>query len=187
MAEKKRSSESEGLERLERLPSRWMGGPFGFMDRFVEEMDRLFDDFGFGERRGSWLAPRMSRETRRGVWEPQIEAFAREGQFVVRADLPGLRREDLKVDVTDEAITLQGERRQEHKEEKEGFYRSERSYGSFYRTIPLPSGVDVDRAKASFRDGVLEVTMPAPQLTERRRRIQIEEGSEKREPEPAHR
>ncbi|MFB3902772.1 MAG: Hsp20/alpha crystallin family protein [Acidobacteriota bacterium] len=181
MAEKRRSSESEGLERLERLPSRWKGGPFGWMDRFAEEMDRLFDEFGFGGRRsGRWLTPWTSTE--HGIWAPQIEAFEREGQFVVRADLPGLRREDVKIEVEEDSIVLQGERRQERQEEREGFYRSERAYGSFYRMIPLPPGVDVEKAKASFRDGVLEVTMPAPKLKERRRRIEIEE-----EREPARR
>ncbi len=189
MAEKKRSSETEGLERLERLPSRWSGGPFTLMDRFAEEVDRIFEDFGFGGRRsGRWLTPWTSGEKGRGIWTPQIETFQREGQFVVRADLPGLRREDVKIEVTDDSIVLQGERRQEHEEEKEGFYRSERSYGSFYRVIPLPPGTDPEKAKASFRDGVLEVTMPAPESTERRRRIEIEEGTEsekRRESEPA--
>jgi len=72
------------------------------------------------------------------MWSPQIETFQRGDQFVVRADLPGLRKEDINVEVTEQGITLQGERRVEHEEEREGYYRSERSYGSFYRTIPSP-------------------------------------------------
>ena len=75
------------------------------------------------------------------------------------------------MEVTDDAITIQGERHQEHEERREGYYHTERSYGSFCRRIPLPDGVDADKADASFRDGVLEVTMPAPrrQATQPRR------------------
>jgi HSP20 family protein len=78
----------------------------------------------------------------------------------------------VKVDVTDVAITIQGERRREHEEDREGYYRSERSYGSFYRTVPLPDGAMTDQAKATFKDGVLEIRMPAPpeQVTRGRRR-----------------
>ena len=97
---------------------------------------------------------------------------------MVRADLPGLSRDDVKVDVTDDAITIQGERRREHEDERGGVYRSERSYGSFQRVIALPEGAITDQAKASFRDGVLEITMPAPseQVT-RGRRLEITEGT----------
>jgi HSP20 family protein len=83
------------------------------------------------------------------------------------------------VDVREDGITVQGKRRHEQESERSGFYRSERSYGSFFRTIPLPEGVMVDQAKASFTDGVLEITMPAPseQVT-RGRRLEIREGTE---------
>ena len=98
----------------------------------------------------------------------------------VKADLPGLKKEDVKIDITDDAITIQGERRSEHQEEREGVYRSERSYGSFYRVVPLPEGAMTDQAKATFNNGVLEITMPAPpeQVT-RGRRLEISEGTKK--------
>lgn len=95
-------------------------------------------------------------------WAPDVEAFHRNNELVVRADLPGLTKSDIKVDVTENQITLQGERKREHEEEKGGVYRSERSYGSFYREIPLPEGAITEQAKANFKDGVLEITMPAP-------------------------
>jgi HSP20 family protein len=96
-------------------------------------------------------------------------------------DLPGLDKDDVKVEVGDGAITIQGERRREHEEEREGFYRSERSYGSFSRMVPLPEGAITDQAKATFRHGVLEITMPAPpdQVT-RGRKLEITAGGEKR-------
>jgi HSP20 family protein len=159
--------------------------PFTFMRRFSEEMDRLFDDFGFG---GNWLSrsygsdffPR-SGEFRQALWSPQIEAFEREGELVLRADLPGLKKDDVNVEITDDAITISGERRNENEESHEGYYRSERSYGSFFRSIPLPEGVNADDAKATFQNGVLEIAMPAPQFQSRGRRLEIKEGSESNE------
>ena len=92
----------------------------------------------------------------------------------MRADLPGLKRDDITVEVDDGVLTLSGERRQENREEREGFYRSERSYGSFYRTIPLPEGVEEDDISATFDEGVLEVRVPVPEQAQRRaRRVEI--------------
>ena len=102
--------------------------------------------------------------------------FVREGELVVRADLPGLTKDDVKVEVTDDAIQISGERKSEHEEKGEGYYRSERSYGSFYRSIPLPEGVNADSANATFRNGVLEISMQAPQRESRGRRLEIKEG-----------
>ncbi len=89
---------------------------------------------------------------------------------MVQADLPGLNKDDIHVEVRDDAITIEGERRKEHEEHCEGYYRSERSYGSFLRTVPLPEGIEADKAEANFHDGVLEVSMPMPRQEERRRR-----------------
>ena len=104
------------------------------------------------------------------VWSPQIETFEREGQLVVRADLPGLKKDDVNVEITDDAITISGERRNEDEERREGYYRSERSYGSFFRSIPLPEGVNAEDANATFNNGVLEITMQAVKETNRGRR-----------------
>jgi HSP20 family protein len=165
----------DGLQRRDFFPpslsSAWGASPFSLMNRFAEEMDRLFDNFGFGR---SQLAPRGRGEMEQSLWSPQLEVFERDGQMIVRADLPGLGKDDVKVNIEDNALTIQGERRQEHEENREGWRHSERSYGSFYRSIPLPEGVDAENAKANFRDGVLEITMPAPKREERRgRQIEI--------------
>ncbi len=153
--------------------------PFSFMRRFSEDMDRLFGDFGLGRGLASGFGREFGRLTdlEGSMWSPQVEAFERDGKLVVRADLPGLTKDDINVDITDDAIKIRGERRQEKEEKEEGYYRSERSYGSFYREIPLPSGVRGEGANATFRDGVLEITLPAPARQPSSRRIEIGEGA----------
>jgi HSP20 family protein len=102
--------------------------------------------------------------------------FRRDNEIVVRADVPGMTKNDLTVEVTDGQLVLRGERKQEKEEKKEGFYRAERTYGTFYRMLPLPEGVKVDEAKATIKDGVLEVTVPAPpKIEEKKRTVAIEE------------
>ena len=159
------------ISRSERALS--TGSPFAFMRRFSEEMDRLFEDFGFGR---GWLAPGFDRGLDRleslaeGAWAPQVEVIERDNRLIVRADLPGMTKDDVKVDIDDNSLVIRGERKTEHEEDEEGYYRSERSYGSFYRRIPLPSGVKAEEASADFRNGVLEITMPAAKRTDAGRR-----------------
>jgi HSP20 family protein len=98
------------------------------------------------------------------------------GKIVVRADLPGLNKDDIKVEITSALLTIQGERRQETKKAGKASYYSECSYGTFYRAIPLPEGVDPAKATAEFRNGVLEVAIPAPTRTEpKSRRVEVTE------------
>jgi HSP20 family protein len=154
--------------------------PFGLMQRFNEEMDRLFQDFGFG--RGWPSRTSALAEFGTGLWSPQVEVFQRGDRLVVRADLPGLRRDDINVEIRDDELVLSGERRSEHEEKREGLYRSECSYGSFHRSIPLPEGVNADSANARFENGVLEITIEAPQpAASRGRRLEIQEGAGQRE------
>jgi len=154
----------------------WTEPTFAFMRRFSEEMDRLFEDFGFGRRLQTAFG-RGRELLRREVglipaeWSPRIDVLEREGQYIVRADLPGMTKDDIKVEVTDEMITIQGERKQEKEEKREGYYYGERAYGSYYRAIPLPEGADHAKATAEFHNGVLEVTMPAPKKPEKKSRL----------------
>ena len=111
---------------------------------------------------------------------PQIEVLQANGQFMVRADLPGLTKEDVKVEITDEFLTISGERKEETEEKREGFYRSERSYGSFYRQIPLPEGAKTENAAATFANGVLEITIPAPKIAAPTRKLEIKEPAEEK-------
>ncbi len=114
---------------------------------------------------------------RSSTLQPSVEVFQRGDEFVVRADLPGLRRDDVTVEITEDVLTIEGERREERQDRQEGYYRSERSYGSFYRTIPLPEGAISESARADFKDGVLEVIVQAPpHEVSRGRRIEIGRG-----------
>jgi HSP20 family protein len=148
----------------------WSDSPFRLMQRMAEEMDRVFEDFTRG--RGE-LGPRGESGLR--MWAPDVDVFQKDNQLTIRADLPGLKRDEVSVEVTDDAVIIHGERKHEREEEREGFYRSERGYGSFHRTIPLPEGAMTDEAKAEFKDGVLEITLPAPPAS-KGRRIEISEG-----------
>ena len=154
--------------------------PFIQMRRMMEDMDRMFERFGFGPS-GFGLAPTFGSELDRELWRdastldqtmwtPQVETFRRGDKLVVRADLPGLTKDDVRVEVEDGVLTLSGERTEENEENRGDVYRSERSYGRFYRAIPLPEGVTDEQCDATFKDGVLEVTLPAPKQPERKAR-----------------
>jgi HSP20 family protein len=152
--------------------------PFQWMRQMTEDMDRMFDRF-FGDvgfpRRGFGLD--LFRGAGEMTWRPKVEAYQKDDKFIIRAELPGVAREDVNVDVSDDAVTIRGERKHEQQEEREGFYHSEWSYGSFVRTIPLPEDALVDDAEATFRDGVLKITIPAPPSGVRQgRRVEVREG-----------
>jgi HSP20 family protein len=161
-------------------PFSLLGNPFGMMRSMMEQMDRLFEDFtgtGLGRSR-SMSTPSALQGGGFGttsLWYPQIEVSEREDNLVICADLPGLKKEDVQLDVHEDHLVLQGERRNESSLNQGSLYRTERSYGSFYRTIPLPDGVDPDQVKATFRDGVLEVMVPVPNRQQQLqgRRIEI--------------
>jgi HSP20 family protein len=176
MAEKHPTSVTPARDEQRRLGSSrpFGGGPFRALQRFADEMDRLFDDFGTGRRGRIPFWGESGIQT----WDPEVEVFQKNNELTIRADLPGLKRDEISVELNDDAITIQGERKREREEEREGFYRSERSYGSFCRVIPLPQGAIAEEAKANFRDGVLEITMPAAP-TSKARRLEIAEGSKK--------
>lgn len=150
--------------------------PFNFMRRFTDDMEKMFDDFN-----GFALMPRFdaelgfprAAELEKTFWAPQIEVTENDGQLKVRADLPGLKKEDIDIELRDDSIIISGERKQESKEEREGYFRSERSYGSFYRSIPLPEGADRDKATASFENGVLEVAVAVPAVEQKGRKLEI--------------
>jgi HSP20 family protein len=145
------------------------GGPFSMMRRITDEMDRMFENFGMGRslfpggsaQGSSWDAGSYGG-TVAAMWSPRIEVCERNGKMLIQADLPGMKRDDVHVRIEQDEVIIQGERRQDESNQQGGYYRSERSYGSFYRTIPLPEGTDADSANATFRDGVLEIELDAP-------------------------
>ena len=173
---------STGIARRQQSSPSYSAGrvqptPFITMRRMAEDMDRLLENFGIG-RTAFGLQPTFVTDLDRSwpgfssmeqaAWAPQVETFRRGDNYVVRADLPGLKKDDVKVEIEDGVLAITGERREEHEEDRDDYYRSERSYGQFYRAVPLPDGVDENKCEASFKDGVLEVTIPAPKQEERK-------------------
>jgi len=93
-------------------------------------------------------------------WAPAVDVFEKDDRFVVKAELPGMKEKDIDVSVVGNRLTIRGERRAESEVKKEDYYYSERSYGSFSRSIDIPSGVDAKRIEANYDDGVLEIILP---------------------------
>jgi HSP20 family protein len=160
----KNSDKKNELERI--TPSRALS-PF-------EEMERLFEETfprGWMHRWGwpSWgeLTRPMERIS------PRVNVIDRDDEVIVRAEIPGVKKEDLDISLTENAVSLKGTTRHEEKEEKGDYYRCEIANGSFARTLSLPGPVDTEKAKASFEDGVLELNVPKISKA-KRRRIKIE-------------
>jgi HSP20 family protein len=133
-------------------------------------MNRLF---------GSFYAPTPGNSRAYRRWIPAMDLVESDGEFVLRADLPGLSEEDVNIEVDDNVLTVSGERKSEHEDRKDGFHRVERSYGSFRRSLTLPEGVEPDAVKATFDRGVLEVRVPKPEQR-KPRKVSITVGA----PEP---
>ena len=146
--------------------------PFALWRQMTSELDRVFDDWPSIR----WPSFGRLATSEPAAWSPKIEVFERDNRLITRVDLPGLKKEDVSVEVTDGHLALSGERKREKEEKKDNVYRSEREYGSFYRAVPLPEGVKLDDIKATFSDGVLEVSVPVPVRPEANvRKVQIEE------------
>jgi len=147
--------------------------PFAMLRRLTSEFDRLFEGSAWPSGRWSLFRARPAQGTIN--WLPEIDVFERDNRLVTKVDLPGMKKEDVKVEVTDGYLAISGERKTEAEEKKGEFYCCEREYGSFYRAVPLPEGVKIDDVKASFADGVLEVSLPLPVAAETTtRRVEIE-------------
>lgn len=140
------------------LPGRFARDPLALMRSVTAELDRWFDEF----MAPSFRLPLFRRGQPGEEWYPEIDVFERDNRLITRVDLPGMKKEDVKVEVVDGQLTISGERKREAEEKGEHYYRSEREYGSFCRTVPLPEGAKFDDVKATFADGVLEVSVPLP-------------------------
>jgi HSP20 family protein len=147
--------------------------PLAMMRDMTFDFDRFFEEPRWPLR----FLPRALRPAG-GAWFPEIDVFEKDHRLVTKIDLPGLKKEDVKVEVADGILTITGERIAEAKEETENVYRCERSYGSFSRTVPLPAGVTSEQVTATFADGVLEVTVPLPAKAESTKHtVQITDGA----------
>ena len=135
------------------------------------EMNRLFTNF-FEPTTGSNGGNGVFRR-----WTPAMDVVETDDHYVLRADLPGVSEGDVKIEVDDNVLTVSGERKSSHEVTKQGYYRVERSYGHFSRTLTLPEGVDADSINATFDRGVLEVKVPKPEQR-KPRKVEITVGGE---------
>ena len=127
---------------------------------FSSEINRLFDTL---------FEPANGTANRSQRWLPAMDLVEADDHFVLKADLPGLGEDDVSIEVQDNILTLSGERKAEHERKEKGYYRLERSFGRFSRSLTLPEGVNADAISASFDKGVLEVSIPKPEERKPRR------------------
>ncbi|UCD85006.1 MAG: Hsp20/alpha crystallin family protein [Deltaproteobacteria bacterium] len=130
---------------------RW--DPFKDLVSFKERMDRLFEDT-LSRSRGidESLAP--------GIWSPPVDIYETGDNIIMKAELPGISKNDINLEVKDNTLTLKGERKFEKEVKEENYHRIERSYGTFQRSFALPTNIERDKVEAKFQDGILEVTLP---------------------------
>ncbi len=126
------------------------------IDAFQREMNRLFDDFfkGFGMKTAGEEMEEL------GTFVPRVDMAEDENAFRVTAELPGMDEKDIDINLTREALTIKGEKKEEREEKGKGNYYMERSYGSFTRVLPVPGDIDPDHVEASFKNGVLNIVLP---------------------------
>ena len=138
--------------------------PFTLMRRFGDELERVF---GKGAEPAAWL--------------PAIDVKLEKGKMLVHAELPGLKKDNVKVAITGDLLTIEGERKAETEEKRGGYIHTERNYGKFYRAIALPEGVETEKVAAEFADGVLTITVPVPEAAPPVKEIPVGEGKPKAE------
>ena len=139
-------------------PGSWLspGNPF----RELEDLSRRMEDFIRP------LLPSLKREPVEGkMWSPAIEMYEEKDKFIIKAELPGMKKEDIDVSLADNTLTLKGERKAEKETKESNYYCCERYYGSFYRQVTLPSNADLKKIDAAYKDGVLEIKLPKTEET----------------------
>jgi HSP20 family protein len=161
-------AKQEPKELLKHEPSRAIS-PFETMERWFEEaFRRPFSLLG-----PSWLPRLRATEMEEAI--PSVDIFEEGDNVVVKAELPGIKKEDVDVSMTDNVISISGEKKKEEKVERKNYYREERSYGSFTRSFRLPMEVQTDKAKAQFKEGILEIRIPKTEEAKKReRKVSIE-------------
>ena len=149
------------------------GWPFGDPLGWTRDLERTFGERGWPR---GFFRTEVGKDFGEVAWAPPLEAFERNGAFVVRAELAGLSKPEITVEIEENHLIIRGERKEE-REEKEPYFHSERAYGAFYRAVALPEGVNRETAKANFENGILEVTFAlAPAVEKKPRSVPIHEG-----------
>jgi HSP20 family protein len=133
--------------------------PFTDLARWESDMERMFDDFR-GRRMRPWWPERWSMPAVLEISPPAVDLFEEKDEFVVKAELPGMEKDNIQVNLSDHTLTIKGEKKKSEEVKGENYYKSERSFGSFTRILELPSEVYGDKVKASFKNGILEVRLP---------------------------
>jgi len=147
------------VKQEEKTMRRW--DPFEGFQELQDAMTRLWNDtWPFAMRPSAWPALRVP--TASTAYVPRIDVYEKNGNIVIKADLPGTKPEDVDVNVEGGDLIIRGERKAEKEVKEEDYYRMERTYGGFYRRQPLPEGITPDKIQATFANGVLEVTVPKP-------------------------
>ena len=150
--------------------------PFSLLRDVTSQFERMFDEGNWPTFR--WPAAFTTTMTDDLAFKPAIDVFEKDGRLVTKIDLPGMKKEDVKVEVSDGYLAISGERKSEIEERKDAFYRCEREYGSFYRAVPLPEGVKLEDVQATFNEGVLEVSVLLPaKIAPEPRRVEIQTPS----------
>jgi HSP20 family protein len=140
--------------------------PFEDLARLQREVNRLFEDSNRSGSRGS------SEMTSARLWAPAVDIYEDGNEIVFRAELAGLKQEDIDIEMTGDTLTIKGERRFEDKQQKENYVRVERAYGQFQRSFTIPVPVEHDKVSASYRDGLLEIRVPKAEAT-RPKKVQV--------------
>lgn len=140
--------------------------PFGSLQ---QEINRLFDDFGYGFN-NPWFEKMTDFQAKADVKETEKE-------IVVTVEVPGVDLKDIDISLTDDSITISGEKHEEKEQEEKGYYKMERSYGSFHRAIPLPCAIDRDKTDAVYKDGVLRISLPkCPETLKKEQKVTVKAG-----------
>jgi HSP20 family protein len=147
---KETSTERRGL-----IPWR----PFAEMARWERDMERMLGNFLTEDR---WPAKSL------GMQEPKLDLYEEKDQIAVKAELPGLTKDDIQLSIADNVLTIKGEKKKEEEDKGKDYYRSERIYGSFMRALPLPAEIDPDKVQATFKNGVLEIRLPKSEAAKKR-------------------
>ena len=148
MAEKAKEKETKAV-------TPWR--PFMDLARWDRDMERIMGDF-FGRR--PWWPERWFKTEGMELTAPAVDLYEEKDDIVVKAELPGIEKNNIEVNLTDHTLTIKGEKKKEEEIKEENYYRAERSYGSFVRTLELPKDVHTDKVKATFNNGILEVRLP---------------------------
>lgn len=180
MADEKQKEQTMPSRREERgispFDERSFSSSSTMLQRFRDEMDRVFESFFTGPSFGRWS---MAPFERFGRMIPAVDVWEEDQNVMVRADIPGADPNNIEIYTTEDSLVIRAETKHEEERKEKGYYRSERRYGSFERTIDLPSEVQPEQAKATFKHGVLEVTMPkSRRALERMKKVPVESEEE---------